>query len=651
MGFPAHAGMDPRAREHQPCRRGLPRTRGDGPRRTGDPAGPLPASPHTRGWTRIDQAGDLGLRGFPAHAGMDPGTVTATRCSFGLPRTRGDGPRLARRRRRRRTASPHTRGWTLPQAPPAKVERGFPAHAGMDPFHRVDQAEQPRLPRTRGDGPFFAFDSPPGDEASPHTRGWTPSVPSAAERRAGFPAHAGMDPTGPSWAGSRSGLPRTRGDGPEALSPASRPRAASPHTRGWTAAAEIRRGVNAGFPAHAGMDPRPAAPPRRASGLPRTRGDGPAREAAAAEEAAASPHTRGWTRRAEAGQPPAGGFPAHAGMDHPRPPLPDGDRGLPRTRGDGPRRSARGARPGRASPHTRGWTASRRPDWTFPRGFPAHAGMDPDPAAGRGNGGRLPRTRGDGPPPAARPPRRCRASPHTRGWTTSSRGVVTLDTGFPAHAGMDRTRAAPGRRRRRLPRTRGDGPLDRCCCCPDPEGFPAHAGMDLRSKRRRAMRRRLPRTRGDGPRERGVRVPPSPASPHTRGWTSDLPAAGAPDRGFPAHAGMDLRLAPPPQRLIRLPRTRGDGPASRGAAPPPAGASPHTRGWTAVLIDPPALARGFPAHAGMDPRPAARPDRPRLASPHTRGWTACRNWQTRRRRGFPAHAGMDRARTASRRSL
>ena len=51
--------------------------------------------------------------------------------------------------------------------------------------------------------------------ASPHTRGWTYVSPGDIAGQRGFPAHAGMDPSAPHVAQPRRGLPRTRGDGPE----------------------------------------------------------------------------------------------------------------------------------------------------------------------------------------------------------------------------------------------------------------------------------------------------------------------------------------------------------------------------------------------------------------------------------------------------
>ena len=132
IGFPAHAGMDP------------------------------------------DRAGVLhSIVGFPAHAGMDPPRTPARLESCGLPRTRGDGPPRSHQADSVAQASPHTRGWTPGQLCRRRTVRGFPAHAGMDPPETRVSAGLPGLPRTRGDGPAPFAVTFCRVSASPHTRGWT----------------------------------------------------------------------------------------------------------------------------------------------------------------------------------------------------------------------------------------------------------------------------------------------------------------------------------------------------------------------------------------------------------------------------------------------------------------------------------------------
>ena len=186
--------MDPRRRD-TPCRLSrLPRTRGDGPLTDSRSSRASRASPHTRGWTPLVHE-DVGEgSGFPAHAGMDRGLHQRKRLIYGLPRTRGDGPSPAPIHAHRPEASPHTRGWTLISGLNGLICDGFPAHAGMDPRRTGSWPARPGLPRTRGDGPCVRVEGVRRAQASPHTRGWTPTAAAWRWHQTGFPAHAGMDP-------------------------------------------------------------------------------------------------------------------------------------------------------------------------------------------------------------------------------------------------------------------------------------------------------------------------------------------------------------------------------------------------------------------------------------------------------------------------
>ena len=366
-----------------------------------------------------------------------------------------------------------------------------------------------------------------------------------------------MDPAFRQDALKPVGLPRTRGDGPAPRERSAASSAASPHTRGWTRGVEGPDVRRRGFPAHAGMDPRHAGFENRRPW--------------------ASPHTRGWTLGPLLLGGPAVGFPAHAGMDPRRSTRTSARRRLPRTRGDGPRCGAGDQVLGVASPHTRGWTRDLVGGRRDGAGFPAHAGMDPPRGAPCRACSRLPRTRGDGPSASNESSESGSASPHTRGWTAGRQAALQGHGGFPAHAGMDPSPATSRPAGRRLPRTRGDGPLS------------SDSASSLAS-----------------------------ASPHTRGWTLGG-LFGRPERsGFPAHAGMDPRVHPAAHSLTWLPRTRGDGPQLARRGGPIRRASPHTRGWTRPGGADRSVRRGFPAHAGMDPRASARSCRS-ARLPRTRG--------------------------------
>ncbi len=268
---------------------------------------------------------------------MDPRSSRGGPSSSWLPRTRGDGPYSSDVRRKKNRASPHTRGWTPLEHRPLTAVLGFPAHAGMDPRMASRAPRSGRLPRTRGDGPTTEGPGVAPPAASPHTRGWTAAEPEGRGGREGFPAHAGMDPGRSVTADPLRRLPRT--------------------TRGWTLSVRWRLGCSSGFPAHAGMDPD-------ATGIQLTG---------------------------------ATGFPAHAGMDLSPAAVEGASTRLPRTRGDGPTPIMGVGTAGGASPHTRGWTVFRHVLALQAQGFPAHAGMDPSLATTTTGPGRLPRTRGDGP--------------------------------------------------------------------------------------------------------------------------------------------------------------------------------------------------------------------------------------------------------------
>ena len=202
-----------RPRRPRPRRR-IPRTRGDGPlTRQHDRGQPLD-SPHPRGWT-VRAADQVPVRqGFPAPAGMDPSRRGGRTRRRGIPRTRGDGPGKSTPVSSGSADSPHPRGWTPRFKPRAPVLRGFPAPAGMDPPPPPAPRAHRRIPRTRGDGPDTAGCGRDDVWDSPHPRGWTQHPARVRPGDVGFPAPAGMDPTESPDMNAFVRIPRTRGDGP-----------------------------------------------------------------------------------------------------------------------------------------------------------------------------------------------------------------------------------------------------------------------------------------------------------------------------------------------------------------------------------------------------------------------------------------------------
>ena len=269
-------------------------------------------------------------------------------------------------------------------------------------------------------------------------------MPQGLPRREGFPAPAGMDRRQGIALPSAARIPRTRGDGPSRQARLAASRWDSPHPRGWTLRFQDLIAHGWGFPAPAGMDPPTVAPSGEAVGIPRTRGDGPAVHAGATCTIKDSPHPRGWTPR-PVPDPVAGeGFPAPAGMD----PAPSRGRPrrprIPRTRGDGPKNLAPDRRGRSDSPHPRGWTLRGASLMGGRLGFPAPAGMDPANERGSVGSSWIPRTRGDGPSAGVGGLAAAVDSPHPRGWTPCPPSNAVLPVGFPAPAGMDPERPCSG---------------------------------------------------------------------------------------------------------------------------------------------------------------------------------------------------------------
>ena len=131
---------------------------------------------------------------------------------------------------------------------------------------------------------------------------------------------------------------------------------------------------------------------------------------------------------------------------------------IPRTRGDGPVTPALMEQAVKDSPHPRGWTLVGPAVLADVAGFPAPAGMDLLQSTLGIWPLRIPRTRGDGPRSGGQTISLLKDSPHPRGWTPGKLAVHLHEGGFPAPAGMDPTLYRFCFSRRRIPRTRGDGP-------------------------------------------------------------------------------------------------------------------------------------------------------------------------------------------------
>ena len=315
--------------------------------------------------------------------------------------------------------------------------------------------------------------------AAPPTRGWTPSKSRRSIPMPGCPAYAGMDQRYRRATAELRRLPRLRGDGPQIWNRFFRHPTAAPPTRGWTRFRPDQNNDPDGCPAYAGMDPTKSHEYGKATRLPRLRGDGPADGFASEEERQAAPPTRGWTHQPISSCGRRMGCPAYAGMDPGRSPMPDCPQRLPRLRGDGPWTCRWRRCRCMAAPPTRGWT--RRTSWRIGcgPGCPAYAGMDPKASGRPPKAKRLPRLRGDGPIDTANAHVLGTAAPPTRGWTLASCRHSFAPIGCPAYAGMDPYEVVYMICKKRLPRLRGDGPFLKWKTLPKTLAAPPTRGWTL----------------------------------------------------------------------------------------------------------------------------------------------------------------------------
>ncbi len=355
------------------------------------------APPLTRGSTRLRRGGRGRLRGSPAHAGIDPGDARGERAWKRLPRSRGDRPQAGAIYSRPYRAPPLTRGSTRRVGCAPHERAGSPAHAGIDPAAAVSSFAILRLPRSRGDRPPRRRVASGVVAAPPLTRGSTRRLARLRRLPLGSPAHAGIDPILKKYDNLKKWLPRSRGDRPYVGTTPSGAETAPPLTRGSTRQDINNHNRNRGSPAHAGIDPRAASRATAPAWLPRSRGDRPVSRLLRHSRRRAPPLTRGSTRSGYAKLSAALGSPAHAGIDPAHAARPCSRRRLPRSRGDRPRACSCPCRTKKAPPLTRGSTRFAVRSGRPGAGSPAHAGIDPGRRGPRRRRRWLPRSRGDRP--------------------------------------------------------------------------------------------------------------------------------------------------------------------------------------------------------------------------------------------------------------
>ncbi|MGY3341174.1 hypothetical protein ACVW0K_007367 [Streptomyces filamentosus] len=352
--LPARAGMDPPGGVRWTRSPSASRSRGDGPSNSAFAVDITVCSPLARGWPHHQAPGGFFDMLLPARAGMDP-RCPSTRWRRGpAPRSRGDGPDLARVVVGPNGCSPLAWGWTRSRDVPGHPDVLLPARAGMDPAAGLPARRCTSAPCSRGDGPETHHWVEGNNGCSPRPRGWTGDAKNQDIPGLLLPA---------------------RGDGP--LTPPREPelRACSPRPRGWTpdgAAAHVLRHL---LPAPAGMDPPPSTSRARCGTAPRACGDGPEPRRTPSWTCCLLP-ALAWMVGGGVG----GRFVCFGESC-----LRSDCRGVelqvrktaPRSRGDGPIPPKAPPPKHACSPLARGWTLQRmteRPGFPL---LPARAGMDP----------------------------------------------------------------------------------------------------------------------------------------------------------------------------------------------------------------------------------------------------------------------------------
>ena len=435
--FPAHAGID-RRRPSATCRTGcLPRACGDRPRESGSALIMRRPSPRMRGSTENAERRCGYAGAFPAHAGIDPKRRTKWIRLSRLPRACGDRPPLDMPLGNTRRPSPRMRGSTLPVHQFNSLALAFPAHAGIDLAMGLLPASDQRLPRACGDRPSTSRSRSVAIQPSPRMRGSTRGHVFDGEPRDAFPAHAGIDPSHRVRSPAPTCLPRACGDRPDVLCSVSATDAPSPRMRGSTPSTAPLCDSFLAFPAHAGIDLIRGGQEAAIKRLPRACGDRPSLAVTLPARSWPSPRMRGSTRDGHTRCGAFVAFPAHAGIDPALLYSEAGRSGLPRACGDRPVPGCAMEATMLPSPRMRGSTRSECSFQWSSTAFPAHAGIDLACTSSRNNASCLPRACGDRPFGCSLAIVLSTPSPRMRGSTWRVIHKAPSVYAFPAHAGID----------------------------------------------------------------------------------------------------------------------------------------------------------------------------------------------------------------------
>ena len=211
---PAHAGIDLRCILLGVDDRGPPRACGDRPYQAIKSMADIGSAPRMRGSTPAIESIGGAANVRPAHAGIDPTALTATPPLVCPPRACGDRPLLREVQAARGGSAPRMRGSTQRRRWPALAGRVRPAHAGIDPKPAAACCRGWCPPRACGDRPAVHVHLVAHPRSAPRMRGSTSHPAAAPWPPQVCPAHAGIDPAPAAYDMVRLRLPRACGDRP-----------------------------------------------------------------------------------------------------------------------------------------------------------------------------------------------------------------------------------------------------------------------------------------------------------------------------------------------------------------------------------------------------------------------------------------------------
>ena len=188
--------------------------RGDQPIKNTEKQSVIAFTPHARGSTSKIKSSRPLSEIYPACAGINPQLWQGGRYLLHLPRMRGDQPTMIARRCQEKLFTPHARGSIQVNDRFIESTSIYPACAGINPMGMPLATPNMNLPRMRGDHPMQILGDGFVLKFTPHVRGSTQFDMPPARRASIYPACAGINPHLGQIVLICLHLPRIRGDQP-----------------------------------------------------------------------------------------------------------------------------------------------------------------------------------------------------------------------------------------------------------------------------------------------------------------------------------------------------------------------------------------------------------------------------------------------------